>query len=529
MNQVEVRRRQLQAVGDLLGVASLVVLGRITGVEGVTYFAVCWEILAIVLIVTADMVPDALARLIRSRKVKGKNRSALRIGGFVSLYQAFVGIVCGVLLFAFAQVLASGLFHQPYAVLGLRLLAPVVFFRCLSAAFLGKLKGQGMEMPTVAVSLLRPLFVLGLGLLFGNIMKGYGVKVSALLQNPHFTAMYGVTGFCLGILISEVLVFLFLLLMMAVTTGSRRILEEGGRITEGFGGTIGSLYRLESYRLGQGVLLRMPFATGLLLAPGLLAGTWEFGSYYGRYLVVCGLSFLWGNFLLMPISGYIQASVRKEEISRGRVHFGTAIHLGAVYSLFAFCFISFGASQINGALFTGNGDLGEKMLRSGGIAVVFAVMGFVFMKVLQGFGRQGLVAVALGVGCLGFVCCGGICLPVLHMGGMGLVLSLGVGSFLCCALAAFFAMQLLVPDVDLMRMLVFPLVLSVAVGLVTLFLGRLLTPMLGSLYSCLICFLTDFVLYWLGLLLCRSFRDEEWRRFPGGRLMETVARLLKVN
>jgi stage V sporulation protein B len=519
----------MQAVGDMLELAGLVLLGRVTGVEGVAYFAACWEILAIVLIVTADMVPDALARLIRSRKVKGKNRSAQRIGGYVKFYQALVGIVCGVLLFAFAKGLASGVFQQPYAVLGLRLLAPVVFLRCLSAAFLGELKGQGMEMPMVAVSLLRPLFVLGLGLLFGNILKEYGVKVSALLQNPHFTAMYGVTGFCLGILISEVLVFLFLLLMMAGTTGRRRMLGEGGRISEGFGGTIGSLYRLESYRLGQGILLRLPLVAGLLLAPSLLTGTWEYGSYYGRYLAVCGLSFLWGNFLLLPISGYIQASVRKEETSRGGVHFGTAIHLGAVYSLFAFCFISFGATQISGALFTGNWELGAKMLRSGSIVVVFAIMGFVFLKVLQGFGRQGLVAAALGGGCLGFVCCGGICLPVLHMGGMGLVVSIGVGSFLCCALAAFFAMQLLVPDVDIMRMLVFPLVLSVAVGLVTLFLGRLLTPILGSLYSCLICFLTAFVLYWLGLLLFRSFRDDEWRRFPGGRILETVARLLKVN
>jgi stage V sporulation protein B len=528
MNQVEVRRRQLQAIGDMLGLAVLLVLGRVMGMEGVTYFAVAYEVLSIVLILTADMVPDALARFIRNSKVRGKNRSAKRISRTVRRYQFLVGIVGSGLLFILAQVLASGVFHQPYGVLGLKLLAPVVFLRCMTAAFLGEFQGHGLEMPTVVVSFLRPLFALGLGLLFGNIMKGYGEKVSDLLQNPHFTAMYGVTGFCLGILISEVLVFLFLLVMMAGTSGRRRALTEGGHISEGFGGTIGSLYRLQSFKMAQGLMLRLMLTAGLLLTPDLSAGTWEFGSFYGRYLAVCGLSLLWGKFLLLPIGGYIQSSIRKEETSKGSLHFGTAFHVGAVYSLFAFCFVSFGAALIGGALF-GDGDaLGVTLLRNGGVFIVFGVMGSIFMKVLQGFGRLGLIFTALGAGCLGFLCCAIICLSVFQMGGMGLVAAGLAGSFLSCAVAAFWAFRLLPPDLDWIRMLAYPMIMAVAAGLVTLFLGRLLTPILGSLYSCLICFLTAFVLYWLGLFFFRSFRENEWSRFPGGRILEKIARLLGV-
>jgi stage V sporulation protein B len=528
MNQVEVRRRQLQAIGDMLGLVVLIVLGIVTGVEGVAYFAVAYEVLAIVLILTADMVPDALARFIRSRKAKGKHRSAQRIGRTVRRYQFLVGIVGSGLLFILAQGLASGIFHQPYGVLGLRLLAPVVFLRCMTAAFLGEFQGHGLEMPTVVVSMLRPLFAIGLGLLFGNIMKGYGEKVSALLQNPHFTAMYGVTGFCLGILISEVLVFIFLLVMMAGTSGRRRAVTENGHISEGVGGTIGSLYSLQSFKMAQGIMLRLPLTAGLLLVPDLSAGTWEYGSYYGRYIAVCGLSLLWGKILLLPIGGYIQSSIRKEETSKGATHFGTAIHVGAVYSLFAFCFVSFGAALIGGALFGDNGALVVMLLRNGSVFIVFGIMGSIFMKVLQGFGRLGLIVASLGAGCLGFICCGIICLSVLHLGGMGLVAATLMGSFLSCAVAAFWAFRLLPPDLDWIRMLAYPMIMAVAVGLVTLFLGRLLNPILGSMYSCLICFLAAFVLYWLGLFFFRSFREYEWSRFPGGRILEKIARLLGV-
>jgi stage V sporulation protein B len=512
----------------MLGLVVLVCLGRVLGDEGVVYFAVAWEVLALVLLLAADMVPDALARLIRNRKARGNHRNAQRISRYIRRYQFLVGVVCGLLLFVSAQWLASGVFHEPYAVLALRLLAPVVFFRCIMAALLGEFQGQGLEMPTVVVSLLRPLFSLGLGLLFGHILKGYGGKVSALLQNPNFTAMYGVTGFCLGILVSEVLLFLFLLLILAGTAGRRRTVPEGGRVSEGFSGTIGNLYRLQFHKLYQGLLLRLPLTAGLLLTPSLLEGTWEYGSYYGRYLTVCGLSILWGRFLLLPIGSYIQACVRKEETSRGAGRFGTAIHVGAVYSLFSFCFVCFGAAQISSALFTGDTQLGTKMLTRGGVIIVFVVMGIVFVQVLQGFGRQGLIGIVLGAGCLGFLCCGVICLSVLHMGGMGLVLASVVGSFLGCAVAAFWAFRLLPPDVDVIRMLLYPIVLAVAAGLVTLFLGRLLTPVLGAVYSCLICFLTGFVLYWLGLLFARSFRENEWAQFPGGRILEKVARLLGV-
>jgi uncharacterized membrane protein YjjP (DUF1212 family) len=114
------------------------------------------------------------------------------------------------------------------------------------------------------------------------------------------------------------------------------------------------------------------------------------------------------------------------------------------------------------------------------------------------------------------------------MGGMGLVLASEVGSFLGCALAGFWAFRLLPPDVDFIRMLLFPMVLAIAAGLVTLFMGRLLTPIMGAMYSCLICFLAGFVLYWLGLFLSRSFREDEWNQFPGGRILEKVARLLGV-
>jgi stage V sporulation protein B len=527
MNHVEIKRRQLQRVGDILGLLVLLLLGRMIGDEGICIFAVAWEILSFLLNSLSDSVPDAMARLLRSKNARGKLGNARRIRRSIFRLQFLVGLAGGILLFVLSEILAKGLFSVPYAVLGLKILAPVLFLRCLMGAFLGEFQGQGTEMPTVVVSLLRPVFVLGLGLLFGNIFKDYGQKVSALLQNQHFTAMYGVAGFCLGILISEVLLFLFLLLLLLGTKRSRSPLSEIERGNDSFGYTVARLYRTSYKDMGEHILQKLFLILGMLMAPTLLNESWVFGIYYGKYLLICGWAILIGTIILMPIGMRIQVAIHKEEYAGAGKYFGTAIHLVAVFAFFAISFVSFGAVQIQDGLFLGDRQMGE-MLRGGSALIVLWLLCSICCKVLRGMNRRGLVFVGLGLGCVGYA--GGCMLFVwaLGMKGMGLVLAGLMGGLLCCVFLAFWAIRLLPIDVDWIRLLLYPAVFSIVVGLMTLFLGRLLSSLVGALPACFICLLASLLLYWLGLLYFRVFREEEWMQFPGGRLMAAISRMLKL-
>ena len=97
-----------------------------------------------------------------------------------------------------------------------------------------------------------------------------------------------------------------------------------------------------------------------------------------------------------------------------------------------------------------------------------------------------------------------------------------------CVVLGLFAYRQLRTQADWLGILIVPLGAGGASGLVSMLLGRTLSPYLGSLGTLLTGFAVSTVIYWILLLVLRNFKEHELEAIPGGRLIEKAGQLFHI-
>lgn len=532
MNHVEVKRRQIQAFSYILSLITLIAAGRILGDHGVAYLAVAVESFTFLLLILAHNVPDTLGRMLRNRNTKGQYKNAAKIRKIIMLFQCGAGFIGSTALFLLSDLLEQNVWKVPYTSFLMKISAPVLFLRVISGVLEGYFQGSGTEMPTVAVSVLRQIFWLGLGLLFGNILQNYGEKVSALLLNDRISSMYGAAGFLLGMLLTEALLLLFLFLIYMASRRKTSGNGDGLKMTERFGSSVGALYGNMINSILIYLLIKLPIWLGLLLlmrnTENNTRSVVEFGVYYGKYLTVCALPVILTEALMLPLIARVSANFRREEYRFARDVYGIGLHISVVYTLFAAVFTAVLAEQIAKVFFTEEVLLAAQMLRTGSSLIIFVVLAAYFLRVLITTGKQILVLSVMGIygisSCVGLV----ICLKAIKQGSLGLVWSGIACTAILCILSAILAFRQMHAKPELIPHLAVPAAASGVTGLLFMLLGKFVTPHLGDLVTLILCLALGLLVYWLILLLLRSFRPYELDLIPAGGLLKKLARLIHV-
>ena len=238
MNQVEVKRKQIQFFSYALAGINVWIFGKELGNNGLAYLTAAFLVFAFFWILTGKNIPDRMGKLLRGRSAKGQYKNVLKMRRNMMLFQMAAGLLAALFCAGVGYVVLEKAFCIPYGSMILWILCPALFFRCIQSVFLGCFQGEGSEMPSAVSCVLRQVFYLGLGLLFLGIFGNYGEKVSLLLKRDDFTAMYGAMGVAVGILISELLVTLFLFVIYRGSMSGRRENENGMKGTDSFAGQI---------------------------------------------------------------------------------------------------------------------------------------------------------------------------------------------------------------------------------------------------------------------------------------------------
>lgn len=266
MKQQEIKRKQIICYTYVIGLLGMIGMGKILGDVGLAYLAVAlWGISLFTLLVTFG-VSDVIARLQRNRRNKGQFKGAARMRRQFLLLQGVVGVVLSLALFLLADPLARNVFRVPQSVSAMRALAPVILIQALETALLGYFLGSGSHMPSLVSAVLRQGFFLVFGSLLGRRLADYGGKVSNLLKDSSYSGMYGALGVALAILLTELLVFLFLIIVYMVSDrkADEQRSQEGLRRTE----SMGDIVRVFFGALWQGtctaLLVLLPFVLGAI-------------------------------------------------------------------------------------------------------------------------------------------------------------------------------------------------------------------------------------------------------------------------
>jgi stage V sporulation protein B len=511
---------------------TVLVLGNILGDNGIAYVAFSVECFMLFWTFTGNGLADTLGKLLRGRSARGQYKNASKLRRNALILEFAVGVLGSAVMFACAGVLGEKLFELNYCIAMIRVLAPVVCLRALSSVLLGYFQGEGTELPTVISHLMRQICILIFSLIFAELLGRYGQKVSALLKQENFTAMYGGLGVALGILVSETLVLLFLFLVYRGSRGKeKKTGGEGMRTTDTFGSQVyilyGGLFPLVLTMFFQ----KLPIWLGMVFFRRSIAevsGLSDYGVFYGRYLPLIGILILPGCAILLRYSYKVAGCLRKEEQRYARGHFGGGLHMGVIYGFFFSVFMTALAPQLAGIFCSTGQEQAAQMLRYGSFVILFALVGFFFSELLVMMGGDFQVIGALALCNLVFVISLVLFLNSGHLGILSLVDAGVISSAVYAAATGTLLFLQIRIGIDWLQWFVVPGGASFVAGLVILLISKGITPHLGNLMTVAICLAVGLICYWLILLLMRNFREQELNYIPGGKLIRTAGRILRL-
>lgn len=531
MNQVEVRRRQIQAVSIILTLVTLMVVAHVTGYNGAAYTAAAVEAFGVVWLIVGGKLADALGRLLRIRTSKGQHKNADRLRRNTLFFQLGAGLAGSLLLLVGADWISRTVFKVQYSTFILMVMAPAVTLRSVSTVFMGYFQGEGTELPTAAAELFRQISILVFSLIFGRMLADYGNKVSRLLVQENFTSMYGGVGVGIAVSVSEVFVVLFLFLLYRLRQRSKgRVLQEGMRTADSFVDSVRTLCAGRSIQWLTGILAFLPLPLGFVFLQKSSTDdmTVEYGVYGAGYLVLCGAWTALILIFLYPICARSVSCLRKDEQRFAKTVFQCGVHLGVVQGAFAAMFLTVMASQLAAVFCAPQADLAKDLLQGGGLAVPLLGLSVYFVRLLNSVGGKIPVMGVVGMADVVFVVSVTMFLNAGRAGVLSLVYAGLMGLGVLCILLGTLAYRQLRTRPDWLQILAVPVGAACVGGLSCMLISRGLTRHLGEVLTLLVALLVSGAIYWVVLLLLRNFREQELEVIPGGRLIRALGQMLRV-
>ncbi|MBQ8117840.1 MAG: oligosaccharide flippase family protein [Lachnospiraceae bacterium] len=531
MNQVERKKRQVEFASYVLGAISLMIIGNFLGDNGIAYFAAAYESFQLLAILLTYRLEDTLAKLLKNRTGKGQYKNAQKLRKNVVVLGLIFGAAGSLALFAGAGVLGETVLGLGHSVAMIRILAPILFFRTLVTIMLGFFQGEGTELPAVISYVMRQICILLFAILLVKFCGNYGDKVSALLREENFAAMYRGMGYAAAMLLAEILVFLFLAFVYQGSRGrAKKGVTEGMRGQEAFTTQVAAVAS-NTFPLTLVALLgHLPVWLGFFFFRKSLeqtADVEQYGVFYGKFLPVVAILVLIACIALMHNSYKIAAVVRKDEQKIAKNQFDGGFHFAFVYGLFFAMYLAVMASpvaELSGAV---NHELAVKLFQTGSLLIPGLILGWYFSECLLFSNKRYLVVGTAALKSAVFL----VLTIVLLRNGAG-VLALICGEVIAVVIYAsvngVILFRQLRVSIDLVREIAIPLGTVCVTGLLLWGFGRLLAPHLGSVLAVVLSLVLGFGLQITVLVAVRDFKEQELNYIPGGKFLRAIGQTFRI-
>lgn len=512
MRQGDVLRKQIQYYSYAITAVFFIFFAKILGNNGLAYLAAGIETMAICMIFLGDNISENLAKMLRYRRKRGKFHNAIAIKRRINIVQIISGLLLFLLLFFGADLLAENLFHMERAALIIRIMAPILLLHMISTVMLGYLLSFGVILPSVLMSVIRPVLFLVLGKFFTEKTMEYGNKVANLLKNEDFNGLYTAVGLAIAILVAELILFLALILFYFISDHNfdKKKTEGILRYTEKISITLRDFFYLNF----SGGCIAL-FKIVLILVPFLLYTDNNMrGIYYGKYLVICSIPicFVIARFFLLY--SRLQSAVKTHDNKLIREH----IHTGMLYSwsvgIFLSVIMAVLASQLVNAIFVTD-EILTLFLQKSSILPVVVIMYIYINMIHMAYGKKAVCIISfIGTATI-YVFLHKLFLLKLGQNPEAFiwtaVLSLAIIGIILGVLALFqYSLR-----VDYLSVFVLPLICIGVTGLIVLLIAKYLTPHIGNALSCIIGISLGIVLFVTSLGFCRVIGEAEIEKLYG--------------
>ena len=178
-----------QLVIKLLGLVYRLAITNIHGFGdlGNGYYSAGYQVYAVLLVLSSQGIPGAVSKLVSERTALGEYNNAHRVFKISLVVFGAIGLACSLLLYFGADVIAGNIMHVPPVAYVLRVLAPAIFFVCVSAVIRGYFAGLGTMGASSISQSLEQFFNCVLTILFVYATIGRDAYIMAAAGNVSTT------------------------------------------------------------------------------------------------------------------------------------------------------------------------------------------------------------------------------------------------------------------------------------------------------------------------------------------------------
>lgn len=510
-------------------------LAHLIGDKGVACFGTANEIYFVIAGTAAFGLSEAVTVLVKYRVKREQFKSARRVLNGALVTGGIIGLIFSAFFGAAGHFAAEKIMHMPLAGLAVTLMAPAMFFFILTSVFRGYFQGNGSRIPSMHSQILHLIFLFVGGLIGAVLLRGYGTKVSALLQNEDYTSAYGAMGASIGFLSASVLCFLHVLILYLIYKSSlkkqmsretQKSQDTGFHIVHMLLGT-GAVYSLYFFCFNGLPLIDQYLVFLFGASENSTVSAW--GAYYGKCLVLTGVIGVLIHISCLGSVRRMTGFMDRQEHRAARERLGILIHQCAAAVIPAAVFLAVLSENILDLLYPAVDGQTVIWVQLSSIVLVFFAFTTVFMEILIK-NRKMKYVVLTGTGAV--ILHTGILLLLLKITKLGITAVI-ISNILFYALTAAVGFLLISRFFqyrqEWVKSFAVTIVASAIAGVIAMLLNKVFAPMVGMTISLLICLLAAIAVYMVLLVATRAFKKEELEEMPGGRILILLAGLLRIS
>ncbi len=220
-----VRTPLIQSAGMISYIILLLMripLSKAIGDAGMGLFAPAFEIFILLTFITSYSMTGAMSGIIRFRVKREQHRNAKKVFTSVFFMDLLISAVLALLLALTASRIADILVLESLSRMAILAVAPTILFAAAIGTFRGYFNGYGMGTLTAHSQYIEKIAMILCALGCGRAFYSYGNAVSALLQKKEYSFAYGALGAMLGVLLSQVITTIHLLVVYIIYSGTLR-------------------------------------------------------------------------------------------------------------------------------------------------------------------------------------------------------------------------------------------------------------------------------------------------------------------
>lgn len=502
-----------------------ILLMNVIGDAGLGLFAPAFELFFLITLFTSYGMTNAISGIIRYRVKREQYRNAKRVFRAAFFMDFFVSVAAAAVVAAASRAIADILVLEPLSRMAVMAAAPVIIFGSFIGTFRGYFNGYGLGMLTAHSQYIESISMVICVLFFSGLFYDHGLNVAALKQNEALAYAYGAFGGMLGVMLSQLITTIHLLMMYIIYAGTLR-----GKLGMDGSKRMETQYSLQRMILDNGV----PIALVAILTNVFMlidqrmfnycmnkqemgeVRTALWGSYYGKFAVLVGVGAAFGVLSVYTLAVRVSNAYEREEYRVMRDRIGKAVRKLCIVVFPIAIYMAVLAKAVVTCLFTGENNEAVSWVQKGAAVIVLYGFCFLFGQLMYRMHmiRELLFTTLLSL--LIHVLAAYLLVQRAYLGADGLVYSLIIFFAVYAALNFFFVSRNLKYRQEWFGGIVFPAVAAGVSGVVVGFINSLLLETVGGGLTVLIGVVVGLFFYVTFLMILRVIGEAELSKIPLG-------------